>query len=338
MLDLLYTSNPQSFSPCKISIIDPESDHHMATFQITYNTASCIHRKENRWREKIPEIATYNIPSANKANFSKALNDLDWESEIGPPSEIQHFNQNFVKAIVKAAKTAEVPKYKESDGNRKTKSDPTLDRLTQTHQRLNNNLQNKALTDTDRANITEQLRNNNTAIRERMDTMQEEEETKIANEVKTNTKAFFDYANRNIKVKAAVGPLKEGKHFYDGPKKMAEILSSQYQSAFSKPLEDYSHISFATALCTEMSDLNFTVDDIKAAIKAMCVSSAPGPDGVSAFLLKEYVDCLAAPLHYIWRTSLDTGLMPEGTLQSIITPIYKGGDRSIPKNYRPVWR
>ena len=45
---------------------------------------------------------------------------------------------------------------------------------------------------------------------------------------------------------------------------------------------------------------------------------------------------LAKPLHYMWRTSLDTGKMPEGTNQSIITPIFKGGCRSFPKDYRPV--
>ena len=57
--------------------------------------------------------------------------------------------------------------------------------------------------------------------------LQEEEETKIASEVKANPKGFFEYANRNIKVRSSVGPLKEGKYFYSGEKKMAEILSRQ---------------------------------------------------------------------------------------------------------------
>ena len=117
---------------------------------------------------------------------------------------------------------------------------------------------------------------------------------------------------------------------------MAEILNNQYEGAFSKPLDDYAHISFQRAKCPELSDINFTHDDIKEAVRTLRTSSAPGPDGISAFLLKKYIDVLVIPLHYIWRTSLDTGQMPEGTIQSIITPIFKGGNRSLPKDYRPV--
>ena len=38
----------------------------------------------------------------------------------------------------------------------------------------------------------------------------------------------------------------------------------------------------------------------------------------------------------MWRASLDTGLMPEGRSKSIITPIFKGGNKSEAKDYRPV--
>ena len=38
----------------------------------------------------------------------------------------------------------------------------------------------------------------------------------------------------------------------------------------------------------------------------------------------------------IWRASLDTGIIPQIAKTSIITPIFKDGDKLIPKNYRPV--
>ena len=60
----------------------------------------------------------------------------------------------------------------------------------------------------------------------------------------------------------------------------------------------------------------------------MNASSAPGPDGVAAFFLKEYVDQLIYPL-------MDT-ILPEGIARAIITPIHKGGEKSVPANYRPV--
>ena len=117
---------------------------------------------------------------------------------------------------------------------------------------------------------------------------------------------------------------------------MADILNAQYESAFSKPLDSYDHIHFTQAQCEELSDLHFTQKDIIDAVDEMCGNSAPGPDGITAYFIKEYIEVLAKPLHYMWRTSLDTGLMPEGTNQSIVTPIFKGGCRTLPKDYRPV--
>ena len=38
----------------------------------------------------------------------------------------------------------------------------------------------------------------------------------------------------------------------------------------------------------------------------------------------------------IWRVPLDTSLLPEGTAEPTIIPIYKGGDKGKPANYRPV--
>ena len=176
----------------------------------------------------------------------------------------------------------------------------------------------------------------NEAIGNRFDELQELEKQRIADRVKTNPKGFYSFVNCNIKLKFSVGPLKEGKHFYSRPKKMTEILNNQYAGAFSRPLDDYNHITFTRVACPELSNINFTYKDIIEVVKALRVSSAPGPDGLTAFLLKEYINILVVPLHYIWRTSLDTGLMPEGTVESIITPIFKGGNQSSPKDYRPV--
>lgn len=72
------------------------------------------------------------------------------------------------------------------------------------------------------------------------------------------------------------------------------------------------------------------------AISELCVNSAAGPDGVPAILLTKCKETLAFPLHKIWRRSLETGIMPSKLKDAIISPIYKGGDRSQAKNYRPV--
>ena len=41
-------------------------------------------------------------------------------------------------------------------------------------------------------------------------------------------------------------------------------------------------------------------------------------------------------MRYVISASLKTGEIPTDLKRAIITPIYKGGSRNLPKNYRPV--
>jgi hypothetical protein len=58
--------------------------------------------------------------------------------------------------------------------------------------------------------------------------------------------------------------------------------------------------------------------------------------GSQAFLLHYFAEELAGPLALLWRQSLDTVEMLEGIHIAAITLIFNGGDKSVPKNYRPV--
>ena len=102
---------------------------------------------------------------------------------------------------------------------------------------------------------------------------------------------------------------------------MAEILSKQYLGAFSTPLKDLSDIKFPQTDrdIIPLTDFIISRDDLISAMRSIKSSSAPGPDCLPAFLYNHFADPLAEPLLIIWRKSLDSGLMPEGTLLSIVT-------------------
>ena len=117
---------------------------------------------------------------------------------------------------------------------------------------------------------------------------------------------------------------------------MAQILSDQYKSVFSPPKDDYSDIIFARKDVPPLSDLQLHSAMFQNAMVDIKISSAPGPDGVPAYLYHTFAEDLAKPVMNIWRQSLDSGIMPGGTSQAIIVPILKSTDKSIPANYRPV--
>ena len=125
--------------------------------------------------------------------------------------------------------------------------------------------------------------------------------------------------------------------FDSGPKEMADILNAQYQSVFTKPSPITNTISPDPNIPC-IADLEITEEKLKIAMEHLSPDSAPGEDRCPSFLLHNYAKQLAKPLKLIWQKSFDTGILPlpEGVVTSLITPVYKGDDKSIAKNYRPI--
>jgi len=61
-----------------------------------------------------------------------------------------------------------------------------------------------------------------------------------------------------------------------------------------------------------------------------------GPDGIHPRVLRELVEELAKLLSIIYHQSWLTGEVPDHWRITIITPIYKKGQKEDPGNYRPV--
>ena len=121
---------------------------------------------------------------------------------------------------------------------------------------------------------------------------------------------------------------------------MSELLNEQYKSIFST-LDPTMTIEYPKDFSghpqgNTLSDINITREDIIDAIKTISPNSSGGPDEFSAILLKQCSKSLAYHLQMLYKASLKTGDIPTDLKRAIITPIYKGGSRNLPKNYRPV--
>ena len=82
-------------------------------------------------------------------------------------------------------------------------------------------------------------------------------------------------------------------------KKMADILSRQYQSVFSSPKPTQPH-NMRQTIVQVLQDIDFTQAEIQEALQEIKVASSPGPDGIPAFVLKIFAKELAYPIMKIW--------------------------------------
>ena len=85
-----------------------------------------------------------------------------------------------------------------------------------------------------------------------------------------------------------------------------------------------------------LSTISVNEDLIIDVIKELSCNSAAGPDGVPVSLLKNSSVELAKPLNILFNHSINTGQVPSTWKEAAVVPIYKGGDRSLAKNYRPI--
>ena len=92
---------------------------------------------------------------------------------------------------------------------------------------------------------------------------------------------MFALASKYSKVKIGIGPLfDKAKQLVSAPLQMAEILSDQYSSVFSKPADIPP--SFQEMIGhSELNNFNFDTLDLEAAMSELSSRSAPGPDGLS---------------------------------------------------------
>ena len=192
------------------------------------------------------------------------------------------------------------------------------------------------VTNEDTKSITEKIKDIHIDILNLMDEDEKRKEVKLIKELTSNPKAFYKYANEKKKTKTKIGPLKSGNSYESDPKRMAEILSKQYENVFSIPMDDIQHHISKIKPSIKLTDIDMTKDNIINAIKDIKNDSAPGPDGIPVSFYKDYAEELAGPILMLWRYSLDNSEQLEEPIFAVITPLHKGGPKCFAVNYRPV--
>ena len=115
----------------------------------------------------------------------------------------------------------------------------------------------------------------------------------------------------------------------------ADALSNQFQSVFTK--EDCRNLPTLNSLPNKSTlPIQISTEGIVKLLKELKLQKAPGPDCITATILKICAEQVAPLLHQIFQKSLDTGELPLDWQKANVTPIIKTGNRSDPANYRPV--
>jgi hypothetical protein len=87
---------------------------------------------------------------------------------------------------------------------------------------------------------------------------------------------------------------------------------------------------------TAITDIEFSEELVLEKLRGLDKTKSPGPDRITASVLKTCADILCRPLSMLFGQSFDSGVLPSDWRTAIICPIFKKGDKFDPGNYRPV--
>ena len=112
----------------------------------------------------------------------------------------------------------------------------------------------------------------------------------------------------------------------------AHYFSSIYnkQSSLTLPDNIYKMNSI------DASSVHLSVDNILKGIHMLNVNKGAGPDGIPPMLIKHCCNSLSYPLFIIFNKSLSKGIFPDVWKLCDVVPVFKSGDKSDIKNYRPI--
>ena len=359
-LDLIFCSNHELIRSIEISPVNSRmSDHDK--IEVTINSITRLTVSEPPICE-YPYLARFNFFKADWKKVNQKLQEKDLMEKTQSADTVDDAYEYLIQGLVDSCIQAEVPVKKKP-----RKQDIPKDRKCLFQKQVRLLKRRKAVNKQDNCkcspksvqeeavsvkcvvcnyrtilqanSINKKLTEVNKMLTTSYINERQKAEAEALSKIKENPKYFFKFAKAKSKVRETIGPLSDGKGAHvDTPKDLANILNEQYASAFSVPKAEAA-VGKADDFFdenTKLSDVCFSIGDVKEAMKSFREDAAPGPDYFPAAVLKYCADTLADPLYSLLRKSLDTGKLPNQFKRAIVTPLYKGGDRSTPSNYRPV--
>lgn len=153
--------------------------------------------------------------------------------------------------------------------------------------------------------------------------------------VRRDPKCFHHYIRNKKSDSPSVGPLFVDGSWVSDSGAMAEVLASSFASVF------VGDAAVSGLFPHQLSDSLFSLPRVDPSMVYLSLanlkpSTNSGPDGVACVLLKRCAVSLSYPLALLFRLSLSQGCVPRIWKFSNVLPLFKGGVRSNPSNYRPI--
>ena len=121
--------------------------------------------------------------------------------------------------------------------------------------------------------------------------------------------------------------------FRNNPNDQPELFNEFFADQFSDSSKYNIDINFNN---DADNDIDFNFRRVRTLLNKVNVNKSVGPDGIHGKVLKHCAASLAYPLSLIFKTSYNTGQIPNDWKLANVVPVHKKGSKADVENYRPI--
>ena len=160
-------------------------------------------------------------------------------------------------------------------------------------------------------------------------------ELRLLDSMVNNPKGLHSYLRSHKADIPRIGPVLVGNELTDDPLSMAECFVESFVGVLNSAVVPH-HPQAHQFSDSVLSDVPFTLSNVKTALSALDPTSSMGPDGFHPLMLKSCSESISLPLYLLFTRSLSVMIVPRPWKLSNVVPIFKKGSHSDPLNYRPI--
>ena len=150
-----------------------------------------------------------------------------------------------------------------------------------------------------------------------------------------NPAKFYGYVKSQNRICMSIPTIKKA----DGSLASSDYdKSCEFVNYFSSVFVQDNNVlpDFEPNCADSLESFTCQISDIVKIVMKLKNNSAPGPDGITVYFLKNTIAQIASPLCMLFNKSLNEGSLPTDWKTAYITPIFKKGDPQKASQYRPV--
>ena len=159
---------------------------------------------------------------------------------------------------------------------------------------------------------------------------------KVEESIPKNIKYFYQHINKLRKSSDLPANMVFENRSSSSPTEIADFFANFFNSVFTADNSAYDNDDLNLDQSVDISHVQILEIDIFKELSSLDVNTGPGLDEITNLFLRSAKHGMTKPLHLLFNKSLSGGVFPALWKTSLVRPIFKSGNKSDIKNYRPI--